>query len=141
MKMVRISAKQKVAVTGVSGVAAGLALSTLAAEFTSKATGQTGWAACGVKAGVKGLIGAMAYLVSGRVGESTAMFAEMFAYTSWGSIVMDVIMAAYPGGIPGLAEEMASMVRVAAVGGRRTVRELGMIESGVGTPGQVVGWT
>lgn len=132
-----MKAKQKVALTSVGGVAAGLALPTLAAEFTSRATGQTGWAACGVKAGVKGLIGALLYLVSGRIGESAAMFAEVFAYTSWGSIIMDVFLAAYPGGIPGLAENWASMVRVAAVGGRRVVRELGVIEKGAGAPAQV----
>jgi len=123
-----VSAKVKVTAVTVAGAATGVALPTLAAEFTSRATGQTGWAACGTKALVKTGIGGLAYLVSGRLGEAAAMFAEMFAYTSWGSIILDVAMAAYPGGIPGLAEDWASTVRVAAAGGRRVVRELGTIE-------------
>lgn len=123
-----VSAKVKVGAVGVVGVGTGIAIPTLAAEFTSRATGQTAWRACGVKGLVKGIVGAMAYAISGRVGESAAMFAEMFAYTSWGSWVIDVALAAYPGGLTGLAEDWASSVRVYTAGGRRVVKELGVIE-------------
>jgi len=130
----KLPARVKVATVATTGAVTGLALPTLAAEFTSRATGQTGWNACGVKALVKTVIGVPIYLLSGRLEGAAAMFAEMFAYTSWGSIILDVVLAAYPGGIPGLAEDAASMVRVASAGGRRVVRELGTIEKTAGAP-------
>jgi hypothetical protein len=56
----------------------------------------------------------------------------MFAYGAWGSIFFDIALAAYPGGIPGLAEDWASTTRVYAAGGRKVVRELGTIEKTAG---------
>jgi len=125
-----VTAKQKVAITGIAGAGAGVAIPTLLGEFTSRATGQAGWSACGVKAGVKGVVGLLAYLLSGRLSEAGAMFAEIFAYTSWGSVIMDVLLAVYPGGIWGIAESMAVSVRVWARGAEKVVAELGAIEAG-----------
>jgi len=130
----------KVPVVGFTGVGTGVAVGTLAAEFTSRATGQTSWAACGVKGAVKLGVGLVAYLTSTKLGplhSLASFFAEMFAYGTWGSWLLDIALAAYPGGIPGLAEDWASTVRVYAAGGKRVVKELGKIESGapsVGAP-------
>ena len=120
--------KIKIPLTGFVGVGTGATLGTLAAEFTSRATGQVAWNACAVKTGVKGGIGLLLYMISQRLGPLASFFAEMVAYGSWGSIFFDVALAAYPGGIPGIAEDWASTVRVYSAGGRRVVRELGAIE-------------
>jgi MFS family permease len=125
----------KVPLTGFAGVGTGASIGTLAAEWTSRSTGQTAWNACAVKAGVKGLIGLLGYGISTRIGGPLgSFFAEMFAYGSWGSIFFDIALAAYPGGIPGLAEDWASTTRVYAAGGRKVVRELGTIERTAGVP-------
>jgi len=126
--MVELAKKIKIPLTGFVGVGTGATLGTLAAEFTSRATGQVAWNACAVKAGVKGGIGLLLYMISQRLGPLASFFAEMVAYGSWGSIFFDVALAAYPGGIPGIAEDWASTVRVYSAGGRRVVRELGAIE-------------
>ena len=126
--MVELAKKIKIPLTGFVGVGTGATLGTLAAEFTSRATGQVAWNACAVKAGVKGGIGLLLYMISQRLGPLASFFAEMVAYGSWGSIFFDVALAAYPGGIPGIAEDWASTVRVYSAGGRRVVRELGKIE-------------
>ena len=126
--MVELAKKIKIPLTGFVGVGTGATLGTLAAEFTSRATGQVAWNACAVKAGVKGGIGLLLYMISQRLGPLASFFTEMVAYGSWGSIFFDVALAAYPGGIPGIAEDWASTVRVYSTGGRRVVRELGAIE-------------
>ena len=126
--MVELAKKIKIPLTGFVGVGTGATLGTLAAEFTSRATGQVSWNACAVKTGVKGGIGLLLYVVSQRLGPLASFFTEMFAYGSWGSIFFDIALAAYPGGIPGIAEDWASTVRVYSAGGRRVVRELGTIE-------------
>jgi len=126
--MVELAKKIKIPLTGFVGVGTGATLGTLAAEFTSRATGQVAWNACAVKAGVKGGIGLLLYMISQRLGPLASFFTEMVAYGSWGSIFFDVALAAYPGGIPGIAEDWASTVRVYSAGGRRVVRELGAIE-------------
>ena len=123
--------KLKVPMIGLTGAGTGMALGTLAAEFTSRSTGQVGWYAFGVKAGVKTGIGAIAYLASDKIGVNHAtagFFVETLAYGCLGSIFMDLAVALYPGGIAGLAEDWASTVRVYVAGGKRVVRELGAIE-------------
>jgi hypothetical protein len=120
--------KIKIPLTGFVGVGTGATLGTLAAEFTSRATGQVSWNACAVKAGVKGGIGVLLYVISMKLGPLGSFFTEMIAYGSWGSIFFDIASAAYPGGIPGLAEDWASTVRVYSAGGKKVVRELGKIE-------------
>lgn len=123
-----VNAETKVIVGGVSGAGAGIALPTLAAEFTVRATGQKGWAGCGVKAGVKAVLGLVFYGISSRLPGIGTLFAEIFAYTCWGSILMDVVQAAYPGGVVGLAEDAAVSARVFVAGGRGVARELGELE-------------
>jgi len=123
--------KVKVPITGFFGVGTGASLGVLGAEFTSRATGQVSWNACAVKGGVKLVIGLIPYIISTKLGPGRALvsfFCEMFAYGSWGSWFLDVALAAYPGGITGLAEDWASTVRVYAAGGKKVVRELGKIE-------------
>lgn len=129
--MVQVISKIKVPVTGFFGAGTGVTVSTLAAEWTSRSTGQIGWNAAGVKAAVKGGIGLVAYGVSTKLGPLHALssfFAEMFAYGAWGSIFLDVALAAYPGGIPGLAEDWAITARTMAAGGRKVVTELSRLE-------------
>lgn len=128
--MVKV-AMLKVPVIGLTGAGTGMALGTLAAEYTSRSTGQVGWYAFGVKAGVKTGIGAIAYLASDKLGVNHAtagFFVETLAYGCFGSIFMDLAVALYPGGIAGLAEDWAMTTRTLAAGGRKVVRELGTIE-------------
>jgi len=113
------------------GGGTGIAVGTLGAEWVSRSSGQVKWNACAVKAGVKFGIGLVAYAISTKIPVTHALvsfFAEMFAYGSWGSIFLDVALAAYPGGIPGLAEDWAITARTVAAGGRKVVRELEKLE-------------
>ena len=124
-------AKLKVPLIGLSGAGSGMALGTLAAEYTSRSTGQVGWNAFLVKGGVKTGIGVIAYLASGKIGDknaTTGFFVETLAYGCFGSIFMDLAVALYPGGIAGLAEDWSMTTRTLAAGGRKVVRELGTIE-------------
>jgi MFS family permease len=117
--------------TGFIGAGTGVTVGALAAEWVSRSTGQDGWNACGVKAAVKGGVGLLAYGISTKLGPMRALssfFAEMFAYGAWGSIFLDIAMAAYPGGIPGLAEDWAITARTMAAGGRKVVTELSRVQ-------------
>lgn len=130
--MGEITAKVKVPLTGFVGVGTGASVGTLGAEWVSRSTGQTKWNACAVKGAVKFGVGLILYGVSTRImSPLTSFFCEMFAYGSWGSWFLDVAMTAYPGGIPGLAEDWAIAVRTMAAGGKKVVRELSKLE---GTP-------
>ena len=128
--MVKI-ASIKVPLTGFVGIGSGITVGTLAAEWTSRSTGQLSWNAAAVKAAVKGGLGLVFYGISTRLGGSplASFFLEMFAYGSWGSIFLDIAMAAYPGGIPGLAEDWAITARTMAAGGRKVVTELSRLET------------
>lgn len=126
-------AKLKVPVVGLTGAGSGMALGTLAAEYTSRSTGQVGWYAFGVKGGVKLGIGALTYLAADKIGDKHAtagFFVETLAYGCLGSIFMDLAIALYPGGIAGLAEDFAMTTRTLAAGGRKVVRELGIAGQG-----------
>lgn len=117
---------------GFTGAGSGMAIGTLAAEFTARAAGQTKWAACGVKSGIKLGISAISYLAARKLDDarysSSSFFAEMFAYGSIGSIFLDVALALYPGGITGLAEDWAVTARVYAAGGRKVAARLSETE-------------
>jgi hypothetical protein len=124
--------KVKVPITGFFGAGTGVTVGTLAAEYTSRATGQVAWNACAVKGGVKFVVGLIPYMISTKLGPGSALasfFCEMFAYGSWGSIFLDVALAAYPGGIPGLAEDWAVTTRVYAAGGKKVASELTRLET------------
>jgi len=124
--------KWKVPLTGSLGAGTGVALGTLAAEWTARSAGQTGWNACGIKGLVKFVIGMIGYAVSPKLEGLSSFFAEMFAYGTWGSILMDIALAAYPGGIPGLAEDWAIGARTLAAGGRRVSAVIRRVESKAG---------
>ncbi len=131
----------KIPTIGILGAGSGIATGTLVGEWTARSVGQTGYAALGVKAGVKGGISLLSYGASKKLGvehDMASFFAEMFAYGCLGSVFLDVALALVPGGLPGLAEEFAMATRVMATGGRRVVRELSVIEetqkTSAGTP-------
>lgn len=127
--MVQIMKTIKVPVVGFLGGGTGAVTGTLMAEWTSRSTGQLKWNACGVKSAVKFGVGLLGYGISTKLdGAMSSFFAEMFAYGCWGSIFFDIALAAYPGGIPGLAEDWAITARTMAAGGRRVVRELSTLE-------------
>ena len=121
--------KVKIPLVGTLGVGTGAVGSTLAAEWTSRSTGQVAWNACAVKAGVKFGLGLIFYGISRKLGTLGAFFFEMMSYGSWGSILFDIAQAAYPGGVAGLAEDWALTTRSYAAGGRKIVKELGALEN------------
>ena len=128
--MIQVPTKIKIAVTGLGGAGTGIVAGTLAGEVTSRATRQVSWNACAVKAAVKGTIGLVVFGVSGRVGNAVAsFFLETMAYGAWGSILVDIATAWYPGGLVGLAEDWASTLRVYSAGGKAVVRELKNLEN------------
>lgn len=135
--MAEIMTTIKIPLTGFFGVGTGATVGTLTAEWTSRATGQVKWNAAGVKAAVKFGIGLLVYGISTRLGPAHALasfFLEMMAYGSWGSIFLDIALAAYPGGIPGLAEDWAITARTMAAGGKKVVRELNRLETSRAQP-------
>ncbi len=128
--MVKVAAL-KIPVIGLTGAGSGMAIGTLAAEYTSRATGQVGWYAFGVKGLVKLGIGSVTYLGSTKLGLNHAtagFFVETLAYGCLGSIFMDLAIALYPGGIAGLAEDWAMTTRTLAAGGRKITQQLTAIE-------------
>lgn len=118
-------------VIGLLGGGTGISVGTLGAEIVNKYTGQTGWYACGVKAGVKSAIGALTYFLSTKFSDgnaSAAFFAEMIAYGAWGSIFLDVFAALYPGGLAGLADDFIGAGASAGIAARPITRELRRLE-------------
>jgi len=143
--MAELFATVKIPVIGFLGGGSGATVGTLAAEWVSRSTGQTSWSACGVKGGVKFGIGLLSYGISRKLGAMHALssfFAEMFTYGAWGSILLDIFLAAYPGGLPGLAEDWAITTRTIAAGGKKVIRELNDLERKEKIPATAVqkGW-
>jgi hypothetical protein len=139
-----VFASVKIPVVGTLGVGTGAVAGTFAAEWTARSTGQVAWNAAGVKAGVKFALGLLFFGISKKLGGVvSSFFFEMMCYGSWGSIFFDIAMAAYPGGIPGMAEDVALTTRSYAAGGERIIKELGTIERKV-APQEVIsrgrGW-
>lgn len=128
----------KVPAIGLVGVGTGISVGTLSAEFTSRVTGQKGWAATGIKAGVKGLVGIASYLGAGRISDrhtASSFFLEMLAYGSWGSIFLDLVAQLYPGGFIGMAEDWAVTTKVYAMGSRKVAGTLNALERASRTQG------
>lgn len=111
MAMVRY----EIPATSFAGVATGLSVGEFISEFVARVTGQTGWAKFGIKAGLKGLLGLLAYMGSGRVAGNWGLFLEVASYGSFGSIVPDLIFQLVPGGIIGVAETAAVSMRARGV--------------------------
>jgi len=121
----------KLPTIGFVGVGTGISTGTILAEFTARATGQKSWAACAVKGGVKFGVGLITLGISRKLGAlraTSSFFCEMFTYGAWGSILLDIFLAAYPGGLPGLAEDWAVTTRTIAAGGKKVIRELNELE-------------
>ena len=120
-------------ISGFAGAGFGLSTSELAAEFTARATGQMGYFKAALKTFVKIILGALYYGAGKKAAGAWRTFGEVAGYSSWGSIIMDWIQAAYPGGIPGFAERLAVSARVWAMGAERVAAEIRALERvGVG---------
>jgi len=105
-------------VVGAFTAGVGLGVSELAAEFTARTTGLTGY----VKAGAKTLVKAITGTLFWGLGLKAAAFA------SWGSTLLDWLFAIYPGGIPGFAERLAVTVRTWTMGVERVAAEMAALE-------------
>jgi len=135
----------KVPVIGLLGGGTGITIGTLGAEIVNKYTGQTGYYALGVKAGVKGAIGALTYFISTKFSDSNAtaaFFAEMVAYGAWGSIFLDVFAALYPGGIAGLVDDWIGAGAAAGIQARPITQQIRRLENAqmVGNATRKEGW-
>jgi len=127
----------KTVLTGTGGAAAGITLSDFISEFISRATGLAGWAKVGAKGLFKTFFGCIFYAISTRLLGLPSLFCEIFAYSTWGSIALDVCEQLYAGGIPGLAETAALAVRARIRGVEAVKKELGIAESKEKVPGKV----
>lgn len=115
-----LSQKLDAPLRGMIGAATGLGVSDLLAEWTAKVTGQAGYMKAIIKTIVKAIV-AMLFLTFGqRQGmkgkESQRTFLTIGAYAGLGSIVIDWIAAAIPGGIPGIAEKLSLTVQTWGAG-------------------------
>jgi len=118
-----IPSRYREQVVGALSAGVGLGISELAAEFTARTTGLTGYTKAGAKTLVKVITGALFY----------GMGLKAAAFASWGSSLLDWLYAIYPGGIPGLAERFAVTVRTWTMGAERVAAEMAALESAVTT--------
>ncbi len=124
----RVLEKYKEQTSGFAGAGTGLVFGELTSEFAVRTTGQTGYNKAAVKTIVKGLLGAVTFMTGVASGGAWSTFWKVFAFTNWGSTVLDWIFAYYPGGIFGLAERMAVTVRTWSMGAKTVSAELGALE-------------
>ncbi len=119
-----IPVKYQEPVTGLAGAGTGLFAGELTSEFVVRTTGQTGYAKAAVKTAVKGILGIVAFLAAGSATGNWSLFGKVFAYTNWGSIILDWFFAYYPGGVFGVAERAAVTVRTWSMGTKRIADKL-----------------
>lgn len=122
-------ANKEVIAVSIGGAAFGLTTGEFISEFVARVSGQTGWAKFGVKAAVKAVLGFIWYTIASRLANPMySLLFEISAYSTWGSIVPDFVMAWNPGGIVGYAEGAAVAVRGAAKTSMKLTEKLGEIE-------------
>jgi len=119
----------KIPAASMAGAAFGLSVSEFISEFVARASGQTGWYKFGVKVGVKSLLALIFYGIAARVGGLWSLGFEIATYGTVGSLIPDLVMAWNPGGLIGLAEKAAVVVRGASRGAPEITKELAEIES------------
>jgi len=92
------------------GVFSGLASSTFVSEMAARALGKVGYVKAMVKTGVKVALGTLFFGTGvGIPGSGVIMYPAAIA--AFGSIPLDWIEARFPGGVYGLAERAAVVVR------------------------------
>ena len=129
-----IPAKYEEPVAGFAGAGTGLFSGELASEFVVRTTGQTGYAKAAVKTVVKGAMGIVAFLTGGAAVGNWGTFWKVFAFTNWGSTILDWFFAFYPGGVYGVAERAAVTVRTWSMGTKRVAAELSTVQRTYVTP-------
>jgi hypothetical protein len=116
--------KYKEPVAGFAGSGTGLVTGEIISEFGVRVSGQTGYNKAIVKTAVKGLLGIVTFLTGNGLTSAWGTFWKVFAFSNWGSTVLDWIFAAYPGGVFGMAERMAVTVRTWSMGAKAVSAEL-----------------
>jgi hypothetical protein len=97
---------------GVAGVDLGLTLNEFFAEWAARVSGQTGWNKVVVKGAVKGFIALLLWSLGARLtGTLSKLLVNVAGYTTAGTILWDIFMQLYPGGIWGMAEATAVAAR------------------------------
>ena len=125
--------KNKEPIAGFVGAGTGLFAGELVSEFAVRVTGQTGYKKAGMKTAVKGLLGGLLFATGVAAGGAWGIMWKAFAFSNWGSTVLDWIFAVYPGGVFGMAERMAVTVRTWAMGAKKVSAELAALERGIPT--------
>jgi len=100
----------KIIGSGALGVGIGACSGELVGETAARVSGQTGWLKVGVKAAVKALIFGVFTVESNKTSGVVSLITEIAGYGSLGSIFNDIFYAAFPGGIWGLAGQMAMSI-------------------------------
>ena len=105
----------KIPAAATVGTAFGLTVSEFISEYVARVTGQIGWTKIGVKGGIKAGFGLLFYGIGQMLPEGLgSLVLEMACYTSFGSIIPDVLFYWNPGGLIGAAEKLAAAARGAA---------------------------
>jgi len=105
------------------GAALGLLSGGFFSELTTRALGYTGYLKAGVASLVK-LALAVLFLGTGKGYPSTNTYMWPAATSTLGSIILDWIAAYWPGGLPGLAERTAVVVRTWSTGVEKVQAEI-----------------
>lgn len=115
-----------------------MSVGVLSGEFTNRLAGTTGWKGVAVKGVTKGVVGTALYFGAQKLSDKgridMAFFTELAAYSAMGSIIPDVVASLYPGGLQGVAEDMATTAKAFALGGRRTLGAMRRMSPPAGMP-------
>lgn len=101
----------KYRVTQAVGAGIGITFAEFVAEFASRAIGWNGWKKLTLKTVIKVLLGVLLIIASAFVPVSAALILDMAGVGAIGSIALDVLYFAVRGGVWGLAEKAAAVVK------------------------------
>lgn len=102
--------------SGTLGAGFGLVTTEFVSESVADAAGQTGYAKFGLKAVVKAGIGGLFAYAAYKVPGLWSMFFLVSAWAGFGSILIDLISAAYAGGVEGAASDFVSYLKGLSAG-------------------------
>lgn len=90
------------------GVGVGYLASDFAGEYVARASNQTGWTKTGIKAAVRLVFGVLGIFAGNMTSGALSVFLFMFAVGALAGILVDILEAVVPGGVPSLTTSMVS---------------------------------
>lgn len=124
-----VPAQYRETVTGSLGAGAGLFVSEVASEYTTRLLGYTSYGKALGKTVVKVAIGTIVLALSRKtVDPAWKLMGQMASIAGMGSSLLDWFAAYYPGGVVGLANTFAMSARVVSTGSRTVSQTFQRVE-------------